>query len=60
MDYILVEWVNDRPRQFSVCKKSDIVDGDLRCKDEGLEGQCTLIQWKRREYMGRILKLGES
>lgn len=60
MDFILVEWVNEHPRQFSVCRRVDIVDGELRDSVNGLEGTTTLIQWKRRQYPGRILKLGKN
>lgn len=38
MDFILVEWVNEHPRPFSVCRRVDIVDGELQDSVIGLEG----------------------
>lgn len=58
MSFILVEWVNETPRQFSTCKKSDISDGELREAGSGVVGATTLIKWKRKEYPGKILRIG--
>ena len=59
MSHILVEWEGESPKVYSVCKRSDIADGELRNPEVQLIGKVVPIQWKRREYPGKILQLGK-
>ncbi|OXA41200.1 uncharacterized protein LOC118439102 [Folsomia candida] len=59
MDYLLIEWVDEDPKTFSVVSIDQLADGGLRSSGRKLIGKTESIIWTRgKEFLGRILNIG--
>lgn len=60
MKYLLVEWVKDIPKQYSVVSLDQLVDNSHRCQPEQTVGKIVQIVWTRGKiYPGLVLKIGK-
>lgn len=60
MDYLLIEWVDEDPKTFSVVSIDQLADGGLRSSGRKLIGKTESIIWTRgKEFLGRILNIGK-
>lgn len=59
MDNLLIEWVGEDTRSFSVVSIDRLADGALKSSGRKLIGKTLSIIWTRgKEYLGRILNIG--
>lgn len=59
MDFLLIEWLNETPKMYSVVSSEKLEDGSLRANLERVVGDTVQVNWSRgKKYPGLVLQIG--
>lgn len=61
MSYLLIDWVDELPKTYSVVLCNRLEDESLRSDPSKLVGKTVQILWNRgKSYPGLVLKIGNE